>query len=102
MKVGQRSNEVKCESLPARLYNNFPTIWPLCNQTWVVDVFVCVGLLNECAQVGETHYGDCLVNPKYPFRCMIIFTNAWQNSFVPEHHLFSCQADFTFLPFRRS
>ena len=36
---------------------------PLCNQTWVVDVFVClfVCLLNECAQVGETHYGDRLV-----------------------------------------
>ena len=24
-------------------------------------MFVCVGLLNECAQVGETHYGDRLV-----------------------------------------
>ena len=34
---------------------------PLCNQTWIVDVIMCVGLLNECAQVGETHYGDCLV-----------------------------------------
>ena len=34
---------------------------PLCNKTWVADVFVCVGLLNECAQVGETHYGDRLV-----------------------------------------
>ena len=34
---------------------------PLCNQTWVVDIFVCVGLLNECTQVGETHYGDRLV-----------------------------------------
>ena len=42
--------------------DNFPTIYmPLCNQTWVVDVFVCVGLLNECTQVGETHYGDHLV-----------------------------------------
>ena len=34
---------------------------PLCNQTWVVDVFVCAGLLNECTQVAETHYGDRLV-----------------------------------------
>ena len=34
---------------------------PLCNQTWVVDVFVCVGLFNECAQVGKTHYSDRLV-----------------------------------------
>ena len=34
---------------------------PLCNQTWVEDVFLCVGLLNECTQVGETHYGDHLV-----------------------------------------
>ena len=34
---------------------------PLCTQIWVVDVFVCVGLLNECTQVGETHYGDRLV-----------------------------------------
>ena len=24
-------------------------------------MLVCVGLLNECAQVGETHYGDRLV-----------------------------------------
>ena len=41
---------------------------PLCNQTWVVhvDVFVCVGLLNECAQVGETHYGDRLVINTFP------------------------------------
>ena len=34
---------------------------PLCNQTCLEDVFLCVGLLNECAQVGETHYGDRLV-----------------------------------------
>ena len=34
---------------------------PLCNQTWVEDVSLCVGLLNECAQVAETHYGDRLV-----------------------------------------
>ena len=38
---------------------------PLCNQTWVVHVFVCVGLLSECAQVGETHYSDCLVFTRY-------------------------------------
>ena len=39
---------------------------PLCNQTWVEDVFLCVGLLNECTQVGETHYGDRLVFNIFP------------------------------------
>ena len=28
-------------------------------QPWFV--FLCVSFLNECAQVGETHYGDRLV-----------------------------------------
>ena len=45
---------------------------PLCNQTWVEDVFLCGRLLNECAQVGETHYGHRLVL-KYIF-CFISFS----------------------------
>ena len=58
-----RSN-VKVNLQDSVRVDNFPTIYhiPLCNQTWVEDVFLCVGLLNECAQVGDQiHYGDRLV-----------------------------------------
>ena len=35
--------------------DNFPTL---------VVVFVCVGLLHECAQVGETHYGRLVITSR--------------------------------------